>query len=88
MSNPDHRFLALDCAVRHKTREETAADVVKSAEKYFAFLQGGDLAFAKVPPDILARIKEAADRVKTLPRDQWGEAIAGELDKLPNWEVT
>jgi hypothetical protein len=37
-----NRVEALANAVRHRLKEETADDVVKSAEKYFAFLQGGD----------------------------------------------
>lgn len=40
----DHqmRVEALANAVRHRLKEETADDVVKSAEKYFQFLKGGD----------------------------------------------
>jgi len=34
------RIEALQNAVRHRLKEETSDDVVKSAEKYFAFLQG------------------------------------------------
>lgn len=34
------RLEALGMAVRNKLRDETATDVVKSAEKYLAFLQG------------------------------------------------
>lgn len=36
-----NRVEALNNAVRHRLKEEAADDVVKSAEKYFAFLQGG-----------------------------------------------
>lgn len=35
-----NRVEALANAVRHRLKEETPDDVVKSAEKYFAFLQG------------------------------------------------
>lgn len=35
-----NRIEALANAVRHRLKEETADDVVKSAEKYFQFLQG------------------------------------------------
>lgn len=35
-----NRVEALANAVRHRLREETADDVVKSAQKYFEFLQG------------------------------------------------
>lgn len=35
-----NRVEALGLAVRHRLREETAEDIVKAAEKYFAFLQG------------------------------------------------
>lgn len=35
-----NRVEALANAVRHRLKEETADDVVKSAEKYYAFLQG------------------------------------------------
>jgi len=85
----DNRFLALDLAVRHKTREETAANVVKSAEIYLSFLQADEVlgTFIKAPTEVKTRIAEAAARIKLLPRDKWGEAIAVELDKLPNWEV-
>ncbi len=34
-----NRVEALANAVRHRLKEETADDIVKSAEKYFAFLQ-------------------------------------------------
>lgn len=34
-----NRVEALNNAVRHRLREETADDVVKSAQKYFEFLQ-------------------------------------------------
>ncbi len=37
-----NRIEALSNAVRHRLREETADDIVKSAEKYFEFLQGKD----------------------------------------------
>jgi len=37
-----HRIEALANAVRHRLKEETADDIVKSAEKYFEFLQGKD----------------------------------------------
>ena len=47
MSNDDefdpkrqNRVEALANAVRHRLKEETADDVVKTAEKYFQFLQG------------------------------------------------
>lgn len=35
-----NRVEALANAVRHRIKEETADDVVKSAERYFKFLQG------------------------------------------------
>ena len=35
----ENRNRALDNAVRHRLKEEDADDIVKSAEKYFAFLQ-------------------------------------------------
>ena len=35
-----NRVEALHNAVRHRLREELPDDVVKSAEKYFEFLQG------------------------------------------------
>jgi hypothetical protein len=35
-----NRVEALANAVRHRLREENADDVVKSAQKYFDFLQG------------------------------------------------
>jgi hypothetical protein len=35
-----NRVEALANAVRHRLREENADDVVKSAQKYFEFLQG------------------------------------------------
>lgn len=35
-----NRINALDNAVRHRLKEETAEDCVKAAEKYFEFLQG------------------------------------------------
>ena len=35
-----NRVEALAAAVRHKLRKDTSDDVVKSAEKYFEFLQG------------------------------------------------
>lgn len=34
------RIEALQNAVRHRLREETPEQVVRAAEKYFAFLQG------------------------------------------------
>jgi hypothetical protein len=34
------RMNAMDNAVRHRLKEETADDVVKSAKKYLDFLQG------------------------------------------------
>jgi hypothetical protein len=34
------RMNAMDNAVRHRLKEETADDVVKSANKYLDFLQG------------------------------------------------
>ena len=37
-----NRVEALANAVRHRLREETAEDIVKSAEKYYEFLQGDD----------------------------------------------
>lgn len=42
MEEEEHRdrFEALNNAVRHRLKEEKADDVVKSAEKYLAFLQG------------------------------------------------
>ncbi len=43
-SSPNNRFLALDFAVRHKTREESADRVLQSAEKYLAFLEGKKVA--------------------------------------------
>ncbi len=36
------RHEALNNAVRHKNRDETAAEVVQSAELYLKFLQGKD----------------------------------------------
>lgn len=36
----ENRVEALANAVRHRLTEETADDIVKSAEKYFQFLQG------------------------------------------------
>lgn len=36
------RMNALDNAVRHRLKEETADDIVKSAEKYYAFLKGSE----------------------------------------------
>jgi len=36
----DNRIEALNCAVRHKLKDQTTEDIVKSAEKYFNFLQG------------------------------------------------
>ena len=38
----ENRVIALTNAVRHKAREESAAEIVKSAEQYFEFLQGED----------------------------------------------
>lgn len=35
-----NRVEALNNAVRHRLREDSADDVVKSAQKYFEFLQG------------------------------------------------
>lgn len=35
-----NRIEALANAVRHRLKEETSDDIVKSAEKYFQFLQG------------------------------------------------
>jgi len=35
-----NRIEALANAVRHRLREETANDIVKSAQKYFEFLEG------------------------------------------------
>ena len=40
LSESQMRMNALDNAVRHRLKEESAEDVVKSAEKYFQFLQG------------------------------------------------
>ncbi len=42
MENREHddRIEALANAVRHRLKEETADDIVKSAEKYFTFLNG------------------------------------------------
>ena len=37
-----NRIEALSNAVRHRLKEETADDIVKSAEKYFEFLQRKD----------------------------------------------
>ena len=37
-----NRIEALANAVRHRLKEETADDIVKSAEKYYEFLQGTD----------------------------------------------
>ena len=42
-----NRVEALQNAVRHRMREETPADVVRSAELYFAFLQGTSAEQAK-----------------------------------------
>ncbi len=36
-----NRIEALANAVRHRLKEESADDIVKSAEKYFQFLEGG-----------------------------------------------
>ena len=36
----NNRVEALQNAVRHRLREETPKDIVKSAEEYFEFLQG------------------------------------------------
>ena len=35
-----NRMNALDNAVRHRLKEESAGDIVKSAELYYAFLKG------------------------------------------------
>lgn len=35
-----NRLEALQNAVRHRTREESADEIVKTAQKYFDFLQG------------------------------------------------
>ena len=35
-----NRIEALANAVRHRLKEESADDIVKSAEKYFKFLEG------------------------------------------------
>ena len=35
-----NRIEALANAVRHRLKEESADDIVKSAEKYFQFLEG------------------------------------------------
>jgi len=35
-----NRAEALAHAVRHRLKEESSDDIVRSAEKYFAFLQG------------------------------------------------
>ena len=42
MEDREHqnRIEALANAVRHRLKEESADDIVKSAEKYFEFLQG------------------------------------------------
>ena len=37
-----NRIEALENAVRHRLKEETADDIVKTAEKYYEFLQGDD----------------------------------------------
>ena len=37
-----NRIEALANAVRHRLKEETADDIVESAEKYYEFLQGDD----------------------------------------------
>ena len=44
MKKKEHqdRVHALDNAVRHRLKEETSNDIVKSAEKYLGFLQGND----------------------------------------------
>lgn len=44
MENQEHdnRIEALANAVRHRLKEESADDIVKSAEKYLEFLQGKD----------------------------------------------
>ena len=44
MEDREHqnRVEALANAVRHRLKEETADDIVKSAEKYFKFLQGNE----------------------------------------------
>lgn len=38
----ENRSEALGHAVRHKIGTERADEVIRSAEKYFKFLQGGD----------------------------------------------
>ena len=35
-----NRVEALQNAVRHRLKEETSDDIVRSAEKYYKFLQG------------------------------------------------
>lgn len=37
-----NRINALDNAVRHRLKEETAEDCVRAAEKYYAFLKGDE----------------------------------------------
>ena len=37
-----NRIEALENAVRHRLKEETADDIVNTAEKYYEFLQGDD----------------------------------------------
>lgn len=39
----ENRVEALHEAARHRLANETAADVVENAEKYFEFLQGTDV---------------------------------------------
>jgi hypothetical protein len=41
LSEGQLRIEALQNAVRHRLKEETPDDVVKSAAKYFEFLRGG-----------------------------------------------
>jgi len=36
----DNRYEALNSAVRHKARGDTAEDIVQNAKKYLAFLEG------------------------------------------------
>jgi len=36
----DNRYEALNHAVRHKSRTETAAQIIENAKKYLEFLKG------------------------------------------------
>ena len=66
------RVEALANAVRHRLKEEKPNDIVKSAQKYFEFLQGNEAA-----SDIeIARIAHEANRA-------YCQSIGD--DSQPNW---